>query len=67
VRDVPAILADWRSAERELHAATDDENRVMLAARIEVLRLEHADALEQLDVEAHELRRYPAPKRPPSE
>ena len=60
------ILADWRSAERELDSAHDEQIRVALAARIEVLRLEHAAALEQLDVEAHELSRYPAPKRPPS-
>src|SRR5688572_1268052 len=67
VRDVPAVLADWRSAERELDSAHDDQIRAALAARIDVLRLEHAAALEQLDVEANERSRYPAPKRPPSE
>jgi len=66
VRDVPEILSEWRALERELDSAHDDQTRVALAARIDVLRLEHAAALEQLDVEAHELSRYPTPKRPPS-
>jgi len=67
VRDVRSILTEWRALERQLHAATDDESRVVLAARIEVVRLEHAAALEQLDVEAHQLRTHPTPKRPQSE
>lgn len=49
-RDIADILAEWRSLERERDAATDDETRATLDARIRRVRLEHADAL---DVQAH--------------
>ncbi len=62
MRDVPAILAEWRALERELHAASDDETRVVLGARIEVVRSEYAAAFEELDVEAHQLGRPPTPE-----
>ena len=49
-RDIADILSEWRSLERERDAATDDETRAELDARIRRVRLEHADAL---DVQAH--------------
>jgi inosine-uridine nucleoside N-ribohydrolase len=53
-RTVETILSDWRSLERELETASDNE-RPAIQARIDQLREEHRQAMHDREAMAHEL------------
>jgi hypothetical protein len=55
-RRVDTIISEWRELERQYEAATDDETREYLEARIAELREEHHQAVEE---------RMPADDEPP--
>jgi hypothetical protein len=57
-RDVPTILAEWRALERQLDAASDDELRDALRARIGAVRAEHAEAMAERRDEADVLGQF---------
>jgi hypothetical protein len=46
-RRVDTIISEWRELERQYEAATDDETREYLEARIAELREEHHQAVEE--------------------
>ena len=62
-RGIRSILEEWRAAERELDAATDDDIREYLHARIAALHAEHHAALgkrfEEADVVGHLVPQFP--------
>jgi hypothetical protein len=62
-RDVPAILDEWRRLERELDESTEPARRVVLQERIEAVRTEHLAAIQERDVEAHQLGGTPRERR----
>ena len=53
---VDTIISEWRELERQHEAATDDETREYLEAKIAELREEHHQAVEE---------RMPADEEPP--
>jgi hypothetical protein len=64
-RDVGEILAEWRTAERELEGTADDE-REEIEARIASLREAHARAVADRRGEAQELADRPGPESEPT-
>ena len=46
MRDIPTILEEWRTLERELDAVRDRQARTLIILRIETIRAEHAAAVE---------------------
>jgi hypothetical protein len=53
-RSVDSILSDWRTLERELETASDDELPA-IQARIDQLREEYRQAIHDREAMAHEL------------
>jgi hypothetical protein len=65
-RAIGEILADWRTAERELEATADEVARPEIEARIVSLRKEHARAVADRESEAQELADWPGRESEPT-